>query len=137
VSTISCAGFCTSGSAPSVVSAKLSGDGRQIALAFDQDVSTTGASSPAQYFAPSTVSTLGSYSQVYSSANSTKELTVYLGWGATIKLGDAVTLAAALSVASRLTGRLAGGSSTVVLQVRPGGVPEPGKLCMRPASSHK
>lgn len=41
VTTEECAGFCTTGTAPSLVSARLSNDGRQILLRFDAAVYAT------------------------------------------------------------------------------------------------
>lgn len=41
VTTEECAGFCTTGAAPSLVSARLSNDGRQILLRFDAAVYAT------------------------------------------------------------------------------------------------
>lgn len=117
VTTVGCAGFCTSGGAPSLVSATLTGDGRQIVLAFDQDVTTVASSSPTAYFANSTVVKLGSYSQVYPQAEEPKALVVYLGWGATIDIDDALALAASPAIAGRLNGRLVAGGGAVLLQV--------------------
>ena len=116
VTTIACTGFCTSGSAPSLVSATLSGDGRQVALAFDQEVAVA-TSAPARFFAPATMATLGQSAQAYLAAEDPTSLVVYLGWGATVDVGDALTLAADPAISSRLTGRLATGGRAVVLQV--------------------
>ena len=41
VTTVECAGFCTTGAAPSLVSAALTNDGRQILLRFDAAVYAT------------------------------------------------------------------------------------------------
>lgn len=41
MTTVECAGFCTTGAAPSLVSAALTNDGRQILLRFDAAVYAT------------------------------------------------------------------------------------------------
>lgn len=114
VTTEECAGFCTTGAAPSLVSARLSNDGRQILLRFDAAVYAT-SHLPSAIFATTTAARLGGQSVVASTSDTT-ELAVWLDYSANITVGAPIALLAKPAVVAWLDSRVASGGTAVTLQ---------------------
>ncbi|PSC71100.1 putative DNA-3-methyladenine glycosylase 2 [Micractinium conductrix] len=105
VTTTSCTGFCTSGSAPSLVSAQLSDDGRRITLRFTAAVRAS-SSAPSNIFDNATATSLGRLSTVYSEwTDDGIDLLIYLDYSANVALGQPLTMAASPAIVSHLEGR--------------------------------
>ncbi|PRW57206.1 receptor for egg jelly precursor [Chlorella sorokiniana] len=109
-----CAGFCTTGTAPSLVSARLTNDGRQILLRFDAAVSAT-SYLPSTIFAAGTAAGLGAHS-VVTATTDPAELAVWLDYSATITVGAPIALLAKPAVVAWLDGRVVSGGGAVSLQ---------------------
>eukprot|EP00887_Chlorella_sp_A99_P007763 scaffold20.g7763.t1 len=100
---------------PALVSAQLSGDGRQVTLAFSQDVSLPAGAQPRSVFSNATAAKLGPKSTLAASTAAPNALLLQLDLQSSLAVGDTLFLLPSSGVVATLT-RAAAQASNATLQ---------------------